>query len=89
MIKPDFTDIFSSVEDIKVTVTRKTEGYDFYFNIKEKASNEWISQPEMSSGMFHTLGNDTELFLAPRKSVVVIDDFESHLGVNCRILQIL
>lgn len=83
LIKQDFTDIFSSVEDIKVTVTRKTDGFDFYFNIKEKASNDWIVQPEMSSGMFRTLVHLTELFLAPDKSVVVIDEFENSLGINC------
>ena len=71
------------MNDIKVTVTIKTEGFDFCFNIKEKASNEWILQPEMSSGMFRTLVHLTELVLAPDKCVVVIDDFESHLGVNC------
>jgi predicted ATPase len=83
LIKQYFTDIFSSVEDIKVTVSRKTEGFDFYFNIKEKASKEWIPQPEMSSGMFRTLVHLTELFLAPRKCVVVIDEFENSLGINC------
>ncbi|MEK8017359.1 MAG: AAA family ATPase [Candidatus Parabeggiatoa sp.] len=82
-VKQDIIDIFPSIEDIKVTVTKKAEGYDFYFNIKEKTSHEWISQLDMSSGLFRTLVLMTEISLAPRESVIIIDEFENSLGINC------
>jgi energy-coupling factor transporter ATP-binding protein EcfA2 len=80
-IKTDFTDIFPSVEDIKVSVTRKTEGYEFFFNIKE--NNQWVSQSQISSGMFRTLVYLIDISLAPQGSVIVIDEFENSLGINC------
>ena len=54
-----------------------------YFNIKERTSHDWISQLDMSSGLFRTLVLITEISLAPRGSVIVIDEFENSLGINC------
>ncbi|RKZ52550.1 MAG: ATP-binding protein [Candidatus Parabeggiatoa sp. nov. 2] len=80
-IKKDFTDIFPSVEDIKVSVIKKTEGYEFSFNIKE--NSQWVSQSQISSGMFRTLVHLIDISLAPQGSVIVIDEFENSLGINC------
>jgi predicted ATPase len=82
-LKQDIIDIFPSIEDIKVTVTKKAAGYDFYFNIKEKTAQEWISQLDLSSGLFRTLVFMTEIYLAPQGSVIIIDEFENSLGINC------
>jgi len=80
-LKMDFTDIFTSVEDIKVSIVPKKEGYELSFNIKE--NNEWVSQSRMSSGMFRSLVHLVDLSLAPQGSVILIDEFENSLGINC------
>lgn len=83
-IKGVFTDIFPFVKDIKINVTtnRKiSREYVYSFNIKE--NNEWIPQSQMSFGLFRTLNHLIELSLAPQESVIVIDDFENGLGINC------
>ncbi|MEN8216613.1 MAG: ATP-binding protein [Pseudomonadota bacterium] len=81
-LKVDFTNIFTSVEDLKVIVARNKEiEYEFSFNIKE--SGEWISQARMSSGMFRILVQLIDISLAPPGSVILIDEFENSLGINC------
>jgi AAA15 family ATPase/GTPase len=85
-IKQVFTDIFSSVEDIKVNLTKTKEAggvYEFYFILKEKTHQKWITQWNMSSGMFRTLVHLVEISLAPLGSVIVIDELENGLGSNC------
>jgi predicted ATPase len=87
----EFTNIFSLVEDLTVNVTRNQEienkvsqhypQYEFSFNIKE--NNEWISQERMSSGMLRTLVHLIDISLAPPGSVILIDEFENSLGINC------
>jgi len=80
-ISQEFNHIFPSVTEIKVSFTQRTEGFMYFFNIKE--NNQWISQPQMSFGMFHTLVYLIDISLAPRDSVIVIDEFENSLGINC------
>ncbi|KHD09013.1 hypothetical protein PN36_00170 [Candidatus Thiomargarita nelsonii] len=90
-LKMDFTEIFTSVEDIKVSLVQKKEkegyeegyeeGSELSFNIKE--NNEWVSQSRMSSGMFRSLVHLVDISLAPQGSVILIDEFENSLGINC------
>jgi predicted ATP-binding protein involved in virulence len=90
-LKNEFINIFTSVEDFAVNVTRNQEiedkvskhypQYEFSFNIKE--NNEWISQERMSSGMLRTLVHLIDISLAPPGSVILIDEFENSLGINC------
>lgn len=83
-VKHIFTDIFPSVEEINISITKTTSGiYEFYFSLKEKTSQKWISQWEMSAGMFRTFVYLLEIFLAPPGSVMVIDEIENGLGTNC------
>ena len=51
--------------------------------IKERGINHWISQENISSGMLKTLMHISELYLMPNDSVLLIDEFENSLGVNC------
>lgn len=76
-----FIDIFPSVEDIKIRVTLEQQGYKFSFNIKE--NHNWISQSQISSGFFRTLVHLVNISLAPPNSVIIIDEFENSLGINC------
>nr|WP_293102352.1 hypothetical protein [Okeania sp. SIO2F4] len=43
----------------------------------------WILSPHISSGMLKTLMYISELYLSPEGSVILIDEFENSLGVNC------
>ncbi|MGD1715765.1 AAA family ATPase [Dapis sp. BLCC M172] len=51
--------------------------------MKEKGVSNWILPPHISSGMFKTLMYISELYLSPEGSVILIDEFEKSLGVNC------
>ena len=94
-IKDIFKEIFSKVEDVKFRQLDKVdqdevllELANFFrkasiLKIKEKNQENWISQPNISSGMFKTLMYIGELYLAPENSVILIDEFENSLGVNC------
>lgn len=82
-IKQKLAAIFSSIEDLKVELTKKAGIYEFSFCIKEKTSEKWISQWQMSAGMFRTIVHLVEMTLAPQGSVIVIDELENCLGTNC------
>jgi predicted ATPase len=52
-------------------------------HLKEVDVDEPIPQQSMSSGMYRTLLHIADLYLLPRGSVVLIDEFENSLGINC------
>ena len=93
-IKKSFIGVFEQVEDIKIESIIK-EGLSFQtfsgsipasfpmVQIQEKGVNKWIVQQNISSGMFKTLMHISELYLCPEGSVILIDEFENSLGVNC------
>lgn len=55
----------------------------FALRIREEGFDEWIPQEHISSGMVRTLAHMIELTVAPPGSVIVIDEFENSLGINC------
>ncbi|OQY43458.1 MAG: hypothetical protein B6247_31665 [Candidatus Parabeggiatoa sp. nov. 2] len=85
-IKQEFTSIFTTVEDIKVNLTKEAGGiYEFSVNLKEKTSEKWISQWQMSAGMFRTFAHLIEITMAPEDCMPGLTDFilnkTSHLQV--------
>lgn len=83
-IKSIFMNIFPLVEDIDFTKERFFDGTVIpLLKIKEKGVSSWIMQNEISSGMFRTLSQITILVLAQDGDVILIDEFENGLGVNC------
>ena len=83
-IKSIFKDIFPLVEDVDFTKERFFDGTVIpLLKIKEKGVSSWIMQDEISSGMFRTLSQITILVLAQDGDVILIDEFENGLGVNC------
>ncbi|MEP0855167.1 AAA family ATPase [Trichocoleus sp. DQ-U1] len=91
-IKKRFIAIFTQVEDIKLEPERPENlpisfgnllNEFLFIKIKEKGINKWISQPNISSGMFKSLMQISGLYLSPEDSVILIDEFENSLGVNC------
>ncbi len=84
IIKQQLTSIFPSIEDIKVELTEdKHQNYKLSFHFKEQDSEHWIPMNRMSSGMFRTLTHLIEISMAPTGSVIIIDEFENSLGINC------
>ena len=83
-IKETYINIFPSVRDIRVTVNRESANeYNLLFELEEDILGDWISQQQISSGMYQTLTYLVDIFSAPDGSVIVIDEFENSLGINC------
>ncbi|MCK5525407.1 MAG: ATP-binding protein [Thiomargarita sp.] len=81
-IKQYLINIFPSIGDLKVELI-ENHNHKLFFRFKEKESDNWIPQHRMSAGMFRTLTHLIEISLAPTGSVIVIDEFENSLGINC------
>lgn len=89
-IKEAFISVFPSVSDVKIETVRVNnipiELFDFFkegntVSIKEKGVKDWTQN--ISSGMLKTLMYIGELYLSPENSIILIDEFENSLGVNC------
>jgi AAA15 family ATPase/GTPase len=90
LIKDQFCTIFPQVEDLKVApletmqqdMSKPFNHYPFV-QIKEEGVKHWIEQGRISSGMFRTLMQLSELYLCAEGTVFLIDEFENSLGINC------
>ena len=83
-IMENYLNIFPEIKDIKIT--KETISNDeslIFFEIQDADSGDWIPQDRMSSGMFRTLIYIIEIMTAPEGSVILIDEFENSLGINC------
>ena len=92
LIKQKFIDIFPEVEDLKISPLESLPNdenipdylRDFtLIQIKEKNVKHWIDQTRISSGMFRTLLQLSDLYLCAEGTVFLIDEFENSLGINC------
>ncbi len=85
-IKDRFIEIFPQVKDIKFNTLIDPNSL---FNkipivqIQEHNVQRWISQNQISSGMFRSLLQIAELYLSAKGTVILIDEFENSLGINC------
>ncbi|QJB45160.1 AAA family ATPase [Dolichospermum flos-aquae] len=83
-IKKYYIDIFSEVNNVRVSSERDKDGdFVLFFEIQENGIEDWIPQEQISSGMFRTLIFLIEVINAPEESVMLIDEFENSLGINC------
>lgn len=88
-IRDRFIEIFPQVIDMKVSVFETDKQYyniyenDLMIQIKEKYVDDWIIEKNISSGMFRTLKHLSEIVLSAKGTVILIDEFENSLGVNC------
>ncbi len=84
-IRRIFIQVFPQVEDIKIEAVEddKLSSTSFPIQIKEKGVNDWIFQNNISSGMLKTLIHISQLYLSPEGTVILIDEFENSLGINC------
>ena len=90
-IKDKFIQVFPTVEDIKIEPFNEQSSQDIpntfqefpFVHIKEKGVDPWIDQGEVSSGMYRTLISISEIYLSPNGSLIIVDEFENSLGINC------
>lgn len=84
-LKNAFVDVFTQVEDVRIeSVLDPRFKIEFYqIQIKEKYADHWIPQERISSGMIRTLLHLTEMKLCAPGSVILVDEIENSLGVNC------
>lgn len=87
-IRSRYIGVFPNVEDVAFGKFREFEAPDFLANaafvqIKERGVDDYIEQKDISSGMLRTLSHLAELYLSPPGTVILIDEFENSLGVNC------
>jgi AAA domain, putative AbiEii toxin, Type IV TA system len=90
-IKADFISVFSQVEDFKIIIEQLRFGWTvsdetrpvFSLELKEIGVDRWITQSNLSMGMLKTLAHIVEIYLLAEGSILLIDEFENSLGVNC------
>lgn len=83
-IKEKFREVFPEVEDLKIDQRARAEEEPVaVVSIKERGIDEWIESESISSGMLRTLLHISEIALLQDNSVLLIDEFENSLGVNC------
>ncbi len=89
-LKSRFIDIFPQIGDLKVEPYKTdifpkaiAERIQPGISIKEESVQKWIIEERMSSGMLRTIIHIAEIFLANEGSVILIDEFENSLGINC------
>ncbi|MGR3176916.1 MAG: AAA family ATPase [Candidatus Anammoxibacter sp.] len=85
-----FMDIFPHIEDVKIEpLSQKINKIpaflkeEPFIQIKEKDVEDWIDEASLSSGMLRTLMHIAELHLCADGTVILIDEFENSLGINC------
>ncbi len=77
-IKGIYTLIFEQVTEVKFM--EENNLYQLY--LKEK-SGDWITQDSISDGMLKTLVYLSEVILCKPGTILLIDEFENGLGLNC------
>ncbi len=89
-IVDSFVDIFPYVEDIRMETIKDDRrelpiflSDSLFVHVKEKNVSHWIDEFKMSSGMLRTLMHIAELYLCADDTVILIDEFENSLGINC------
>lgn len=90
-IKEDFISIFPQMIDLKVEILDVLQNSNAvtplkispFIQFKEVDMKDWVPVGAMSAGMYRTLRHIMELYLSPDGTVILIDEFENSLGVNC------
>lgn len=72
-------ELFDEIEDIDVVEDSAKELY----LIAIKVYGKELLQHEISSGMLKTIYYIVELYTMPENSIILIEEFENGLGVNC------
>lgn len=91
-IVEDFIDVFPTIQELKVAtfadlgVQRGGLANSIALGLREEGVNGfdgWVLHSDLSSGMAKTLTFLIEMVLAPKGTVLLIDELENSLGINC------
>ncbi len=87
-IVENYIDVFPQIESVKLEPIADYNISSLFSDLpmlhfKEKGVEKWILQNRMSSGMLRTFLHISEMHLLSEGTVVLIDEFENSLGVNC------
>jgi AAA domain, putative AbiEii toxin, Type IV TA system len=88
-IKSDFIEIFPQVDNFRILTEHTRFEWSekvspvFSLDLKEIGVDRWITQSNLSMGMLKTLAHITEIYLLAEGSILLIDELENSLGVNC------
>lgn len=89
-VKEQMIEIFDSIEELQVGPRREFSSLPLNgpFDLlvpafQERGVKGWIYGGNMSAGMMRTLMHILELHLEPPGSVLLIDEYENGMGVNC------
>jgi len=94
IIKDKYSEILDTVCDVRLGKLRELDPSNaddahpsevdwLAIGVKEYSVNGWITNQRLSSGMLRVFVHLVELEMAPSGTVIVIDEFENSLGVNC------
>ena len=85
-----FMEIFTHIDDVKIApLSQKSNKLppflteEPFIQIKERGVKNWIDEVKLSAGMLRTLMHIAELHLCADGTVILIDEFENSLGINC------
>jgi len=83
-IAAQFMEVFPQVEAVRVNRLRLVEPQEILsLAIKERGVRKWIHEPFIASGMMRTIMHLARIALWPAGTLILIDEFENSLGVNC------
>ncbi len=86
-VKQELNSIFPNINDVIVTNEIRDQSQDkgkyFKLYFKESEVNKWIPAENTSSGVLKTLLILSGIYGGERGSVLLIDEVENSLGVNC------
>ena len=88
-IEETFINIFPQVEKLRFKIQLKngnktsSNSEEAILEMKERGVRDWIKVEELSDGMFKTFVHVSEVYLYSSGTVILIDEFENSLGVNC------
>jgi len=73
-----FQDIFPTVQDIDYVENEMN-----HYGIAIKTNDHWVMQKNISSGMLKSLWHIINILTFEKDAVIMLDEFENGLGINC------
>lgn len=80
MYKEKINNVFPDIIDIKIALSDKSNQYGIYLLL---ANDTWVDQDKISSGILKTMNILSYLYFNVNGSLIIIDEIENSLGVNC------
>lgn len=86
-IVEDFVEVFPTIQDLRLAsyadLGRPDLADSLALGLREEGVDGWVPHTALSSGMAKTLTFLIETVLAPKGTVLLIDELDNSLGINC------